>query len=197
MILCWLCGNIGLLHERTMVGTSFLAQASMSRLGEINRGSPKLLHASGRSGDPRCSWASEHLAQATTSRLSETLQPERGAGRDSVMFDRFPWPRMVNACLDLSIVLKLWDKWVCMSGVIHDLWIMGLAWALHGILLKWLVLKWHGKVMSWNSIFMDGVWWVGMCLTWNMKGIGFKGWPNEYILAWCVLLGRMIMFGLC
>jgi len=51
--------------------------------------------------------------------------------------------------------------------------------------------------MSWNSIFMDGVWWVGMSLTWNMKGIGFKGWPNEYILAWCVLLDCMIMFGLC
>jgi len=36
----------------------------MSRLGEINRGSPKLLHASGRSGDPCCSWAREHLTQA-------------------------------------------------------------------------------------------------------------------------------------
>jgi len=47
-----------------MVSIGFLAQASISRLGEINIGSPKLLHASGRSGDPRCSWASEHLAQA-------------------------------------------------------------------------------------------------------------------------------------
>ena len=35
------------------MGTDFLAQASMSRLGEINRGSPKLLHANDRSGDPR------------------------------------------------------------------------------------------------------------------------------------------------
>jgi len=42
----------------------FLAQASISRLGEINIGSPKLLQASGRSSDPRCSWASKHLAQA-------------------------------------------------------------------------------------------------------------------------------------
>jgi len=24
MILCWLCGNIGLLHERTVVGTNLL-----------------------------------------------------------------------------------------------------------------------------------------------------------------------------
>jgi len=51
-------------HERTVVSTGFLVQASMSRLGEINRGSPKLLHASGRSGDPRLFWASECLAQA-------------------------------------------------------------------------------------------------------------------------------------
>ena len=53
-----------LLHERTVVSTGFLAQASMSRLDEINRGSPKLLHASSHSGDPRSFWASEHHAQA-------------------------------------------------------------------------------------------------------------------------------------
>jgi len=40
-------------HEQTVVSTGFLAQASMARLGEINICSPKLLHASGRSGDPR------------------------------------------------------------------------------------------------------------------------------------------------
>ncbi|QCD86083.1 hypothetical protein DEO72_LG3g604 [Vigna unguiculata] len=47
-----------------MANSGFLAQASMSRLGEINRGSPKRFHVSGRSGDPRPSRASEHLAQA-------------------------------------------------------------------------------------------------------------------------------------
>jgi len=45
-----------------MVSTGFLAQASMSRLGEINRGSPKLLYARSRSGDPHYFWASECLA---------------------------------------------------------------------------------------------------------------------------------------
>jgi len=35
------------------------------------------------------------LAWARVSRLSETLQPERGVGRDNVMFDSFPWPWMV------------------------------------------------------------------------------------------------------
>jgi len=56
--------NCVFVYARTMVNSGFLAQASMSRLGEINKGSPKLLHTSGRSGDPRGSWASEHLARA-------------------------------------------------------------------------------------------------------------------------------------
>jgi len=37
-----------------------------------------------------------------------------------------------------------------------------------------------GMAMRWVeiSVFMDGVWWVGMYLIWNMKGIGNKGWHN-------------------
>jgi len=50
-------------HVRTEANSGFLVQVSMSRLGEFNKGSPKLFHASGRSSDPRPSWASEHLAQ--------------------------------------------------------------------------------------------------------------------------------------
>jgi len=44
---CWnallncLGAFVGLLHERTMVSIGFLAQASTSRLGETNGGSPK------------------------------------------------------------------------------------------------------------------------------------------------------------
>jgi len=58
----WICWAF--VHERTMVSTGFLAQASMARLREINRGSLKMFHASGRSGEPRCSWESDHLPQA-------------------------------------------------------------------------------------------------------------------------------------
>jgi len=54
MLLRWFDGIVGLLHERTVVGTSFLVQVSISRLGEINRGSPKLLYARSRSGDLHC-----------------------------------------------------------------------------------------------------------------------------------------------
>jgi len=43
------------MHERTVVSSGFLAQASLSRLGEINRGSAKMFHVSGRSSDPLCS----------------------------------------------------------------------------------------------------------------------------------------------
>jgi len=43
-----------LLHERTMVSIGFLAQASLPRLGKINRGLPRLFHASGHSGDQLC-----------------------------------------------------------------------------------------------------------------------------------------------
>jgi len=32
---------VGLLYERIVVSTGFLAQASTSRLGETNKGSPK------------------------------------------------------------------------------------------------------------------------------------------------------------
>ena len=67
-VTCWV-----FVHERTVVSTGFLTQASIPRLGEINRGSPKLLHASGRSGDSRCCWELEPLAWARASRLSETL----------------------------------------------------------------------------------------------------------------------------
>jgi len=44
-----------------MVGTGFLVQASMPRLGETNRGSPKLFCAYGRSGDLVSFWAKCNL----------------------------------------------------------------------------------------------------------------------------------------
>ena len=41
-----------LLQEKTVARTDKLTQASMSRLGEINRGSLKLFSTNGRPGDP-------------------------------------------------------------------------------------------------------------------------------------------------
>jgi len=51
VLLCCLGCVVGLLHERTMVNIGFLAQASMSRLGDITIASPRLFYASYRSGD--------------------------------------------------------------------------------------------------------------------------------------------------
>jgi len=51
-----------LLQVKTVAGTNKLAQASWSRLGEINRGSPKSFSTNGRPGDPLSFWASERLA---------------------------------------------------------------------------------------------------------------------------------------
>jgi len=49
----WLLGlvYVWLLYEETVANTGFLAQASMPRLGETNRSSPKLFYANGRLGD--------------------------------------------------------------------------------------------------------------------------------------------------
>ena len=48
-----------------MARTVKLAQAGMSRLGEVNRGSPKYFATNGRLGDPLC------LLSERTSRLVE------------------------------------------------------------------------------------------------------------------------------
>jgi len=49
-------------HEWTVVNTVFLARASVSRLGETNRGSPKLFCANCRSGNWSSFWARCNLA---------------------------------------------------------------------------------------------------------------------------------------
>jgi len=132
-------------HETTMVSIGFLAQASMSLLGEINRGSPKLLHASSRSCDPRSFLASERLAQArgfspkrdhawsyyspfSIPRLGEGGSPERGVGRGQCGVWLFLCSWMIGTCLGVIVMLKIWDEWLCVSVVIHGWWMMGLVW---------------------------------------------------------------------
>ncbi|QCD96437.1 hypothetical protein DEO72_LG6g1140 [Vigna unguiculata] len=73
-----------------MVRPANLAQATQSRLGEMNRDSPRPHYAKdpvlvpGPSFEP--SPRRRGFALARTSRLSETLQPERGAERDNALF---------------------------------------------------------------------------------------------------------------
>jgi len=57
-----------------VVSIGFLAQASVSCLGEINRGSPRLFYASCRSGDQPCFERMNVLLKQGESRLSENEQ---------------------------------------------------------------------------------------------------------------------------
>jgi len=40
---------------------------------------------------------------------------------------------MVGTYLNLIVMLKAWDKWLCMSDVVHGLWMMDLVWSWHVI----------------------------------------------------------------
>ena len=115
-----------------MANTDNLAQASLPRLGEMSRGSPKAFCVSCRSSDQnssRClAWAKgispkRDCAGATVlvvelsprrrgarlseshSRLSETLQPERGAGQ---------------GCVPSCCFLCAWMFKVCLYGLLYD-----------------------------------------------------------------------------
>ena len=107
-------------HARTVVNSDFLAQASMSCLSEINRGSPKLLQLKRPTSflSKRASRPSERsLAWARAFRLSETLQPERGAGRGSVVLGCLlvldDWHLLGYDCYDEKYVMNcyVWVIW--------------------------------------------------------------------------------------
>jgi len=56
--------GVGDCCRKTMARPDNLAQASQSRLGEMDRDLPRPFYAKGRSGDQLSFWASEYLAQA-------------------------------------------------------------------------------------------------------------------------------------
>ena len=118
--LCWVreCA----LQVRTVADTDRLAQASLTRPGEMCRGSPRAFWASGRLGDQGVFWASTQLAQAREgSRLSETrvaflflLSPRLG-GRGLV------WARP----LSLSEVLGETVRWLNICLFLNGLFWVG------------------------------------------------------------------------
>jgi len=142
LAICWV-----VVHERTIVSTGFLAQASMSRLGEINRGSSKLLHASGRSGNPCPFWASERLAQtrgvlpkrdpawATVPLFEPSPKRDPSAWARSWARQCDDWLFIVLGWLVLAWVWLLWwkiyNELLCMSDMIHGWWMMGMVWTWH------------------------------------------------------------------
>jgi len=71
---CRWCVKIQLLQERTVAMTDNLAQASLSRLGEVSKGSPKPSRANGRSGDQLSFERASVSLKRGESRLSENVQ---------------------------------------------------------------------------------------------------------------------------
>ena len=128
------CGmSSHLLQVKTVAGIDKLAQASLSRLGEINRGLPKPFSTNARPGDPLWFWASEHLAQARGvspkrdptsasapfssprlgergARLSEHVSPERNPSARARCWarQRFVWMCVYFWMICFGWVWMLW-----------------------------------------------------------------------------------------
>ena len=124
----------------------FLPKRAWSRQGEINRGSPKLLHANSRSCDPHSFWVSDHLAQArgvslkgdpawgyyspfSSPRLGEGGSPERDPSAWARSWAREVWclviscSWMVGTCLDIIVMVKY-----MMNGDVWVMWFMDGKW---------------------------------------------------------------------
>jgi len=123
-----------------------------------------------------CSWlSSSHLGEGS-SRLSEILQPERGAGRgyfDILLFLYF-W--MVGTCLIKIVILKAWGEWLCMNDMVHGLKMVDLVWSWYVILYG--MVGWQsGMVLIWNTILYS---WFGKeelvrIQHWIWMRMGYKG----------------------
>jgi len=105
----------------------------------------------------------------------------------------------------LVCIYKVWDEWICMSDVIHGLWMMNLDKSWHAISMKWLVIYvvmnsvwtimlhwWHGIGMRWSSISPNWEEWDGMKSTWNMNEDGLQR------MAWGVkcMINIICLFGM-
>jgi len=83
-----------------------------------------------------------------------------------------------------------------MSNVDHGLWMMDLVWSWHVFSMKWLISKWHGIDMKYNSIFMVWEGWVGVDSTFGYEW----GWVIKVgmrLYAWWISLYCLIMIGCC
>jgi len=168
--LCWVWVRV--VQVRTVANTDSLAQASLTRPGEMCGGSPRVSCASGPPGDQSVFWASRKLAQARgvspkrdpallsysflsprlgggglalagLSRLSEIPQPWRGAGRNSVVF--------LDVCCSWMVCFGwvwMYDEWYVYNGVwgissmIPKLQMMGLVWKLAWSLHDLYMMSW-------------------------------------------------------
>jgi len=95
----------------------------------------------------------------------------------------------------LDCYVKAWDEWICTNKRVYELWMMNLDKSRHVISMKWLILKWHGIGMRWNSIFVNWQEGVGMNFTCEMN----EDWLQRLawnLYVWWVSLYCLIMIGL-
>ena len=135
MWLVWCCDIWGHMNElvwfgvgdccrKTVARPANLAQASQSRLGEINRDSPKPFYARGRPGDPLNFFlASEHLAQARG--VSPKRDPALVPGSS---FEPSPMQRGLAWARPFSLSEGLSGTVLCLVA-----WLFLDAWKLFGL----------------------------------------------------------------
>jgi len=136
----------------------------------------------GEEGLPKQDLAGSHYFHSSSSRLSKGSPPEREKplAWASTFSLSESWATM-RPCSDFFCVIgwmsRVWldycikacSDWLCMSDVVHGLWMMGLVWSWHVIQMRWLISKWHGIDMKYNSIFMVWEGWVGMDSTFGYE----------------------------
>jgi len=182
----WLAGlNDTSVTGEAMAKTDNLAQASRTRLSESSGGSPKPFSPKVTQAANSLFWASKQLAQAKGvspkrdptlfsvpvlsprlgergTRLSETVSPERGAGRDNMWFGylvAFVWLVMVWVCLlgwDIHIHtyihIYIMDCHVCVTKFMKCMMDIMETW--HVKLMSELEFTRHGNDMRWGLILM-------------------------------------------
>jgi len=162
-------GMCGCCRE-TVARSDNLAQASLSRLGEMSRDLPRPFHGRGRSGNQlNFEWANVSLRWGE-SRLSKNahralfLCVELSLRRRELAWARDPltWARPFSlseeldesaswfgaspvlrclACIWLDYCIMACKEWICMSGRVYELWMTNLNNSWHVMNMELLVMK--------------------------------------------------------
>ena len=89
---------------------------------------------------------------------------------------------MVDNCLIWIVILKAWEEWLCMNGMVYGLYMIGVVWSWH-VILYGIVGYQRGIVSVRNTLLYS---WSGKDeLEWIQYGIwmriDYKGWHEIYM----------------